>query len=70
MEGKKYYKETAPFGERWDNACGEAFQKIIYCLTRAPVLAFADPYLPYVLHNDASLSRLGAVLNQEHSDGL
>ncbi|KAK3556101.1 hypothetical protein QTP70_005240 [Hemibagrus guttatus] len=70
MAGKQYYKEAAPFGERWDEACGEAFRKIIHCLTHSPVLAFADPALPYVLHIDASLSGLGAVLNQEHSDGL
>lgn len=70
VEGKKYFKETDQFGERWDNACKQAFQEIIKCLTQAPVLAFADPSLPYVLHIDASLSGIGAVLNQEHSDGL
>ncbi|RXN14231.1 Retrovirus-related Pol polyprotein from transposon 297 [Labeo rohita] len=70
MDGKKYYKETEPFGERWDKSCGEAFKQIIYCLTHAPVLAFADPSLPYVLHVDASMSGLGAVLNQEYPDGL
>lgn len=68
--GKNYYKETDPFGARWDKSCGEAFKAIIHCLTNAPVLAFADNSLPYVLHVDASLSGLGAVLNQEHPEGL
>ncbi|KAL1271695.1 hypothetical protein QQF64_030711 [Cirrhinus molitorella] len=70
VDAKKYYKESEPFGERWDDNCTAAFRKIIYCLTHAPVLAFADPTRPYVLHVDASLSGLGAVLNQEHPGGL
>ncbi len=45
--------------------------KLLYhCQTYAPVLAFADTSLPYVLHVDASLSGLDAVLNQEHPEGL
>lgn len=67
---KTYLKESEPFGERWDQSCTEAFHKIIRCLTHAPVLAFADPNKPYVLHVDASLRGLGAVLYQEHSEGL
>ncbi|XP_053274167.1 uncharacterized protein LOC128436464 [Pleuronectes platessa] len=67
---KTYRKESEPFGERWDLSCTEAFHKIIHCLTHAPVLAFADPNKPYVLHVDASLKGLGAVLYQEHSEGL
>ncbi|RXN25500.1 Retrovirus-related Pol polyprotein from transposon 297 [Labeo rohita] len=70
VDAKKYYKESEPFGERWDDNCTAAFSKIIYSLTHAPVLAFADPTRPYVLHVDASLSGLGAVLNQEHPGGL
>ncbi|RXN10791.1 Retrovirus-related Pol polyprotein from transposon 297 [Labeo rohita] len=69
-DAKKYYKETEPFGERWDDNCTAAFRNIIYSLTHAPVLAFADPTRPYVLHVDTSLSGLGAVLNQEHPGGL
>ncbi|KAI3375884.1 hypothetical protein L3Q82_004150 [Scortum barcoo] len=69
-ETKTYLKESEPFGERWDQSCTEAFHKIIHCLTHAPVLAFADPNKPYVLHVDASLKGLGAVLYQEHSEGL
>lgn len=66
----KYFKESEPFGERWNEDCTEAFKTIIYCLTHAPVLAFADPTRAYVLHVDASLNGLGAVLNQEYPEGL
>ncbi|KAJ8004186.1 hypothetical protein DPEC_G00156160 [Dallia pectoralis] len=69
-DGKIYFRISDPFGERWDDTCTAAFQNIIDCLTHAPVLAFADPAKPYVLHVDPSLSGLGAVLNQEHSGGL
>ena len=67
---KNYYKVSEPFGDRWDQSCTEAFQEIIHRLTHAPVLAFADPTKPYVLHIDASFQGLGAVLNQEHQGGL
>lgn len=67
---KTYYKVNEPFGDRWDQSCIEAFQKIIQCLTNAPVLAFADQAKPYTLHIDASFHGLGAVLNQEHPEGL
>lgn len=39
-------------------------------MPNAPVLAFADPNNPYILHTDASLKGLGAVLYQEHPEGL
>ncbi|XP_073711543.1 uncharacterized protein [Misgurnus anguillicaudatus] len=67
---KSYYKVNEPFGDRWDQSCSEAFQKIIHCLTNAPVLAFSDPTKPYILHIDASFHGLGAVLNQEYPEGL
>lgn len=65
-----YFQESEPFGFRWDHACSEAFNRILHCLTNAPVLAFADPTKPYILHVDASRNGLGAVLNQEHPEGL
>ncbi|XP_030594321.1 uncharacterized protein LOC115786334 [Archocentrus centrarchus] len=67
---KVYFKASEPFGERWDQSCRDAFRKIIDCLINAPVLAFADPSKPYILHVDASMSGLGAVLYQEHPEGL
>uniref|UniRef100_A0A3B5QV78 ribonuclease H n=1 Tax=Xiphophorus maculatus TaxID=8083 RepID=A0A3B5QV78_XIPMA len=65
-----YLKKSEPFGDRWTLACTTAFKKVIQCLTNAPVLAFADPTKPYILHVDASFDGLGAVLNQEHPEGL
>ncbi|KAL0196751.1 hypothetical protein M9458_005291, partial [Cirrhinus mrigala] len=65
-----YLKDSEPFGERWTPSCTEAFHKIINRLTTAPVLAFADPNEPYILHVDACLQGLGAVLYQEHPTGL
>ena len=62
--------EREPFGDRWDESFTEAFEKIKDCLTKAPVLAFADPGKPYTLHVDASLLGLGAILYHEHPEGL
>ncbi|XP_071374845.1 retrovirus-related Pol polyprotein from transposon 412 [Centroberyx affinis] len=72
IKGKKesYFKVSEPFGKRWTPACDNAFHHIVYKLTHAPVLAFADPAKPYVLHVDASLNGLGAVLNQEYPEGI
>ncbi|KAL7857415.1 hypothetical protein SRHO_G00163140 [Serrasalmus rhombeus] len=65
-----YFRKSEPFGDRWTPSCTEAFQKILHCLTSAPVLAFADSTKPYILHVDASLEGLGAVLNQKYPEGL
>lgn len=65
-----YFKPSEPFGSRWSEQCEHAFQELKTRLTQAPVLVFADPQKPYVLHVDASLEGLGGVLYQEHSDGL
>lgn len=65
-----YFRESEPFGDRWDESCMTAFQQIIHCLTNAPVLAFADPNKPYILHVDASLKGLGAVFYYEHPEGF
>uniref|UniRef100_A0A8C2FI69 Gypsy retrotransposon integrase-like protein 1 n=1 Tax=Cyprinus carpio TaxID=7962 RepID=A0A8C2FI69_CYPCA len=65
-----YLKDSELFGERWTSSCTGAFHQIINRLTTAPVLAFADPNKQYILHVDACLQGLGAVLYQEHSTGL
>ncbi|KAL6475109.1 hypothetical protein MHYP_G00161490 [Metynnis hypsauchen] len=61
----KYFHPKEPFGERWTTACQNAFERIIERLTSSPVLGFANPELPYVLHTDASTTGLGAALYQE-----
>ncbi|KAL6483337.1 hypothetical protein MHYP_G00082090 [Metynnis hypsauchen] len=60
-----YFNPKTPFSDRWTPACQEAFEAIIIKLTSSPVLGFANPKLPYVLHTDASTSGLGAALYQE-----
>ncbi len=70
LEKHHYFRESDSFGSRWDQDCDESFTKIIHCLTNAPVLAFSDPSKPYILHVDASLDGLGAVLNQEYPEGF
>lgn len=40
---KTYFHPSEPFEKRWNDQCVEAFQKINKRLTKAPVLAFADP---------------------------
>ena len=60
-----YLNPKEPFGGRWTSACQHAFETIKEKLTSAPVLAFANPQKPYLLHTDASSTGLGAVLYQE-----
>ncbi|KAK7921985.1 hypothetical protein WMY93_008887 [Mugilogobius chulae] len=59
-----------PFGERWTIQCQHAFDMLIEKLTTAPVLGFANPKLPYILHTDASTTGLGAALYQEQEGQL
>lgn len=62
---RTYINPKQPFQDRWTDACQKAFENIIEMLTTAPVLGFANPELPYVLHTDASTTGLGAALYQE-----
>lgn len=61
----QYHNPKEPFGSRWTPICQQAFQTIIDMLTSAPILGFANPKLPYILHTDASTTGLGAALYQE-----
>ncbi|KAL3992153.1 cell division cycle protein 37 [Sarotherodon galilaeus] len=65
VKPENYLNPKEPFGGRWTQKCQQAFESIIDRLTSAPVLAFADPRKPYILHTDASATGLGAVLYQE-----
>lgn len=53
-----------------DGTSTDVFHQIIYCLTHSPVLAFADPDWPYILHVDASLKGAGTVLHHKYPEGL
>ena len=76
--GKDYKKQkphtsvspSQPFGSEWTQDCETAFRTLIDRLTSAPVLAFANPNLPYVLHTDACGEGLGAAIYQEHEGTL
>ncbi|XP_041440977.1 uncharacterized protein LOC121400938 [Xenopus laevis] len=59
-----------PLKGRWSTDCEEAFLTLKKRLTEAPVLAYADPQKPYVLHVDASYEGLGGILHQEYPEGL
>ncbi|XP_060799313.1 retrovirus-related Pol polyprotein from transposon opus isoform X1 [Neoarius graeffei] len=69
-DSKPSFRPSEPFGPRWSDQCESAFQELKSRLTQAPVLAFADPQKPYVLHVDASLDGLGGILYQEYVEGL
>ena len=58
-----------PFCDAWTAECEDAFQALKNRLVQAPVLAIADPQLPYELHTDVSGSGLGAALYQKQ-DGV
>ena len=53
----------------WTEACLEAFVQLRRALSNAPVLAPADPSLPFVLDTDASGVGVGGVLSQVGADG-
>ena len=53
------------FAAHWSEQCQLSFEALKNKLTTAPVLAYADFSLPFILEVDASHSGLGAVLSQE-----
>uniref|UniRef100_A0A9J7YG95 Gypsy retrotransposon integrase-like protein 1 n=1 Tax=Cyprinus carpio carpio TaxID=630221 RepID=A0A9J7YG95_CYPCA len=53
------------FADAWSIQCQQSFEELKQRLSVAPVLAYADFSLPFVLEVDASYGGLGAVLSQE-----
>ena len=53
------------FGMSWTEACQASFKALKGKLVAAPVFAYADFPLPFILEVDASHRGLGAVLSQE-----
>ena len=49
----------------WTTHCQQAFRQLKDLLTSAPVLAYPDFSIKFLLHTDASREGLGAVLEQE-----
>lgn len=67
---RHYFDPKEKLGDRWDDSCQQAFETIVEKLTTAPVLGYADPRFPYILHTDASTTGLGAALYQEQDGQL
>ncbi len=69
---KRYCVITAPLQEllkksvhfRWGDEQEQVFINLKDALCKAPVLAYPDPEVPYVLDTDASNLAIGAVLSQ------
>lgn len=70
VKADHYHDPKQPFESRWTCDCQRAFEIVIEKLTTAPVLGFADPKQPYILHTDASTTGLGAALYQEQEGRL
>ena len=69
VQGKKKKKKRSSIPWIWGPAQQGAFDTLKEKLSSPPVLAYADFSKPFILHTDASIEGLGAVLYQEH-DGL
>ena len=60
---KRRQIKNMPF--EWGPSQQKAFEELIELCSTTPVLAFADYTKPFILHTDASMDGLGAVLYQE-----
>ena len=54
----------------WSEECSISFQELRSRLVAAPTLAFPDFSKTFLLDTDACETGIGAVLSQEHDDGL
>ena len=64
----KVKRPTTPW--TWGKLEEDAFQHLKQALTKPPILAFPDHTSPFVLHVDASVTGLGAVLYQRVNSKL
>ncbi|XP_040195045.1 uncharacterized protein LOC120928035 [Rana temporaria] len=62
-------KKTLPKQVLWSPECETAFHQLKTALTQAPILAAPDANKRFVVHTDASMFGLGAVLSQVGDDG-
>ena len=51
---------------KWGEAEQQSFEQLKKALVEAPVLALPDMTKPFVMHTDASMRAIGAVLQQHH----
>ena len=51
----------------WTDACQDAFDTLKKALTEAPILAYPDFNLPFLLATDASNDAIGMVLGQKQN---
>ncbi|CAI7849176.1 unnamed protein product [Closterium sp. NIES-53] len=61
-------KKDTPF--KWDTPHQQAMEQLQTALTTTPVLILQDPEKDYVVEADASDQAVGAVLMQDHGNGL
>ena len=54
----------------WTEAANSAFEHLKELCVSAPILAYPDYQLPFILHTDSSSEGLGAVLYQRQDDKL
>ncbi len=54
----------------WTDQCQESFEALKHGLCSEPCLRLPDPDVPYYIVTDASDFAIGAVLAQDHGDGL
>ena len=53
----------------WTDTCQKAATKLIEMITSSPFLAYADFEREFILHTDASMKGLGAILYQKDDEG-
>ena len=53
----------------WTDRCQQSFECLKEQCSQCPVLTYANYKHPFILHTDASTTRLGTVLSQKQTDG-